>query len=163
MIQYYCQTGRCATLRKWDVQFWSKDLLVVNAIKTKCVTTGVCTSLDLYFRDDLSKWNFFPRYWPSGVLFIRPRQKVYTVRCRYNAVNFLTNIHKRHPIARPLGRAMWRLLWIQHLIDILPQSLWLFMWYLTIFDRVITARDCIWYTPQTHCHQRWCQNVLILS
>ena len=30
----------------------------------------------------------------------------YTVRCRYNAVNFLTNIHKRHPIARPLGRGM---------------------------------------------------------
>ena len=24
-----------------------------------------------------------------------------TVRCRYNAINFLTNIHKRHPIARP--------------------------------------------------------------
>ena len=45
------------------------------------------------------------------------------VRCRYNAVNFLTNIHKRHPIARPLGRGNGCLLWIQHLIDILPQSL----------------------------------------
>ena len=26
-----------------------------------------------------------------------------TMRCRYNAVNCLTTIHKRHPIARPLG------------------------------------------------------------
>ena len=32
--------------------------------------------------------------------------KLGTVRCRYNAVNFLINIHKRHPIARPLGRGM---------------------------------------------------------
>ena len=29
-----------------------------------------------------------------------------TVRCRYNAVNFLHNPHDRHPIARPWGRAM---------------------------------------------------------
>ena len=29
-----------------------------------------------------------------------------TVRCRYNALNFLTNIHKKRPIARPLGRGM---------------------------------------------------------
>ena len=35
------------------------------------------------------------------------------VRCRYNAVNFFT---KRHPIARPLGRGIGCLLWIQHLI-----------------------------------------------
>ena len=27
-------------------------------------------------------------------------------QCCYNAVNFLTYIHKRHPIARPLGRGM---------------------------------------------------------
>ena len=47
----------------------------------------------------------------------------YTVQCRYKAVNFLTNIHKRYPIARPLGRGMGCLLWIQHLIDILPQFL----------------------------------------
>ena len=30
----------------------------------------------------------------------------HTVRCRYNAVTFLTNIHKRHPIARPSGQGM---------------------------------------------------------
>ena len=29
-----------------------------------------------------------------------------TVQCCYNVVNFLENPHKRHPIARPLGRGM---------------------------------------------------------
>ena len=32
--------------------------------------------------------------------------KLSTVQCHYNAVNFLTNIHQRHPIARPSGRGM---------------------------------------------------------
>ena len=59
-----------------------------------------------------------------------------TVQCRYNAVNFFTNIYKRHPIARPLGQGMGCLLWIQHRIDILPQFLQLFMQYFTILDRV---------------------------
>ena len=76
------------------------------------------------------------------------------MRCRYNAVNFLTNIHKRHPIARPLGRGMGCLLWIQHLIDILPQFLWLFVQYLILLDRVITALDC-------SCFQRWWGTMLI--
>ena len=46
-----------------------------------------------------------------------------TVQCCYNVVNFLTNIHKRHPIPSPLGWGMGCLLWIQHLIDILLQFL----------------------------------------
>ena len=69
-----------------------------------------------------------------------------TVGCRYNAVKFLTNIHKRRHIARPLGRGMGCLWWIQHLIDIQPQFLQLFMQYLTILNRVITALDCICQT-----------------
>ena len=71
---------------------------------------------------------------PMGIpdqLFLvsRPTDTIYIyiyiciVRCRYNAVNFLTNIHKRHPIARPLGRGMGCLLWILHLVDILSQFL----------------------------------------
>ena len=64
------------------------------------------------------------------------------MRCRYNAVNFLKNINKRHPIARPLGRGMGCLLWIQDLIDILPQFLQLLMQYLTTLHRVITALYC---------------------
>ena len=47
----------------------------------------------------------------------------HTVWCHYNVVNFLKNINKRCPIAHPLGRGMGCLLWIQHLIDILPQFL----------------------------------------
>ena len=74
---------------------------------------------------------------------------LYTVRCRYNALNFLTNIHKKHPIARPLGRGMGCILWIQHLINILPRFLWLLIQYLTILDRVITVLDCISYNATT--------------
>ena len=66
-----------------------------------------------------------------------------TVRCRYNADNFITNIHKRHPMARPLGRGMGCLLWIRHLIDIMSQFLQLLMQNLAILDRVITALDCM--------------------
>ena len=47
----------------------------------------------------------------------------YTVRCRYNAVNFLRHSHKIHPIARPLGRDMGCLLCSPILIYIWPQSL----------------------------------------
>ena len=65
-----------------------------------------------------------------------------TVRCGFNAVNFITNIHKRHPMARPLGRGMGCLLWIQHLIDIMSQFLQLLVQNFTILDRVITAPDC---------------------
>ena len=67
----------------------------------------------------------------------------HTVQCRYNAVNFLENINKRHPMARPLGRGMGCLLWIQHVIDILPQFQQLLMKYLTILDHVLSALDCI--------------------
>ena len=44
-----------------------------------------------------------------------------TVQCCYNSVNFLTNIHKRHFIAYPLGRVLGCLLWIKHLIYDLPE------------------------------------------
>ena len=39
----------------------------------------------------------------------QPTWLLHTARCCYNAVNFLENPHKRHPIARPLGRGMGRL------------------------------------------------------
>ena len=67
-----------------------------------------------------------------------------TVWYRYNVINSLTNIHKRHPIARPLGRGMGCLLWACHLLDILLKFLQLFMQYLIILDHVITALDCIY-------------------
>ena len=59
-----------------------------------------------------------------------------TVLCRYNAVNFLQNLHQRHPIA--LGC----LLWIQFLVYVLPQLL---ECCIAVLDCVITALDCITY------------------
>ena len=41
------------------------------------------------------------------------------VYCCYNTVNFLTNPHNRHPIARPSGRGMGCHLWVQSLICVL--------------------------------------------
>ena len=58
-------------------------------------------------------------------------------------VDCIKNIQQRHPIARPLGRGMGCLLWIQALIDILPRFLQWCVQYLVILDRVLTALDCI--------------------
>ena len=71
-----------------------------------------------------------------------------TVQCRYNAVDFLQIHHKRHPIARPLGRGMGCLLLIGIYIQILPQSLQWCVQYHVILDRVITALDCNIMIPQ---------------
>ena len=68
-----------------------------------------------------------------SVLFWPYTSVHYILRRRYNAVNFLIDIPKRHPIA--LGR----LLWILHLLDILPEFLQWFVQYLTIF-----ALDCMY-------------------
>ena len=43
---------------------------------------------------------------PYGVTRPQWVNSLYTVWCCYNMANFLTNIHKRHPIAGPLGRGM---------------------------------------------------------
>ena len=43
----------------------------------------------------------------------------YTVRCRYNTVNFRQDAYKIHPKARPLGQVMGCFLWIHILICIL--------------------------------------------
>ena len=104
----------------------------------------------LWIRCIMLWWNVI--YWDSSVycrvryhfssVCVTVTEPHNTLRCRYNAVNFLKNIHKRHPIARPLGRGMGCLLWIHHLIHILPEFLQLFMQYITIHDRVITALHC---------------------
>ena len=61
--------------------------------------------------------------WRCHVIDFSLSSEANTVRCHYNAVNFLQNIHKRHNIAHPSGRGMGCLLWVQSLIDILPQFL----------------------------------------
>ena len=65
------------------------------------------------------------------------------MHCRYNVVNFLPNPHKIHPIARTLGWAMGCILWFDTAIYILLESTQCCMKYRVIFDRVITALDCI--------------------
>ena len=71
-----------------------------------------------------------------------PTWKASTVRCRYNAVNFLPNPHEIHPIACPLGRGIVCNLWFDTLIYILLQSTQCRIRFCVILDRVITALDC---------------------
>ena len=72
------------------------------------------------FSFDESSWKFHT-FWHHRLV------NRHTARCCYNAVNFLIKIHKRHPIVHPNGRAMGCLLWIQHLTDILPQFLFIYV------------------------------------
>ena len=80
-----------------------------------------------------------------------------TVQCHYNAVNFLENPNKRHPIAGPiwktkqsgpLGWGMGCLLWIHTLIYVMSWELQRCMQNHVILDRVIMAQlyTCIYYT-----------------
>ena len=66
----------------------------------------------------LTGWHFFCISITSVSCLYRRWQQS-TMRCHYNMVTFLTNIH----IPRPHRRGMRCLLWTQHLIDILPQFL----------------------------------------
>ena len=43
------------------------------------------------------RWNWHPMKTRTSTL-----HTLYTMRCRYNAVNSLANVHRRHPIAGPL-------------------------------------------------------------
>ena len=72
-----------------------------------------------------------------------------TMRCRYSAVCFLKNPHERHPIARPLGRAIGCLLWLPTLIHILLRSVQRCLQYHVMLDCVITTFHCIYHL---FCH-----------
>ena len=82
--------------------------------------------------------------WMIGMCVIISYGQYAKIQCRCNAVNFLQNIHEWHPIARPSGRAMGCLLWVQPLINILPQFLQWCVSYHVMLGRVTTALDCIW-------------------
>ena len=72
--------------------------------------------------------------WPQ-VCHMPPRWHEWvrnTMWYRYNAINFLQNIRKRHPIARP---SLQFLQWCEK--------------YHVILSRVITALDCM--SNKTHC------------
>ena len=64
-----------------------------------------------------------------------------TVQCHYNAVKFLQTPDKINLIARPLGRVMVYILWVQTRNYTLSQSLQRCIPYSVIFDPVIAALD----------------------
>ena len=91
------------------------------------------------------KQQAFTGWSSSGCIYASPSLKSNTLRCRYNAVNFRQNIH---PIAGPSGRGVGCLLWVQPLIDILPQFLPWCAQYHVILDRVIAALNCMFMMAQ---------------
>ena len=141
IILKYLLTYIFAYLHSWTrlvlVQVMACPLFGTKPLLKQCWLIVICT-----LRNKL-QWNLNRN--TKIVIFenVVIHGHLHTVRCRYNAVNFITNVHKRHPMARPLGRGMGCLLWIQHLIDIMSQFLQLSMQNLTILDRVITAFDCM--------------------
>ena len=64
---------------------------------------------------------------------------IYTMRCRYNAVNFLQNYHNGHPIARPWGRGIRCILWWLTVTYVLLQSRLCCVQNHMIVNRVMTA------------------------
>ena len=68
---------------------------------------------------------------------------IYTVLCQYSAAKFLPNIHKRHPIAHPLGRVMECLFGVQTLIDFLPPFL---QWYVQYHIFLISRKYHVYIT-----------------
>ena len=66
-----------------------------------------------------------------------------TIQWRYNAVNFLQNPHNRHSLARPWGRDMGCLFWVQSLIYVLTLPSQCRLWYLDKLDRIIATLQCV--------------------
>ena len=69
----------------------------------------------------------------------------HTIFCQIpcDAVYIHKNIHKAHPIARPLGQGIGCLLWIQPLMYVLPQSLSCHVQIHVMLDRAMKVLDCI--------------------
>ena len=57
---------------------------------------------------DASTWDVISTLIDINFIHVRkPGMKAYKEQYRYNAVNFIQNTHKRHPIACPLRRKIW--------------------------------------------------------
>ena len=129
------------------------------------VRTSISTKLlkfsHRYIEGILPKGPYLPCVSMAGRALLAGYHR-YTVQCRYNAVNFLSNPHKIHPIAHPLGRGMGCILWLQTVIYTLPQSPQWCMQYHVTLDLVIMALDSIRSHTKTYtthaimCH-RWTQ------
>ena len=64
-------------------------------------------------------WHLCCRHHHSSVNCSTVDPRGGTVRCRYNAVNFLSNDHKWHTIAWPGGQDIGCLLWVRNLVYLL--------------------------------------------
>ena len=71
--------------------------------------------------------------------------KMISVRCYYNAVNFLENPHNTHPIASLWGWDMGCHLWPETVIQAMPELLQFYVVYHLILVCIIKAPDCIWF------------------
>ena len=63
-------------------------------------------------------------------LFFQYQCPIHTVETLYNTINFCWNTHKRHSIARPKGRGMECLLWVQRTTYCVDLSIWSSIKYL---------------------------------
>ena len=146
------------------VSFGVKDFLHIKEVSVLNNTGPCLTTATWRCRKNFSQWerSFLWKlccHWLEG---LRQRQITVVrqgpVLYHYNVVNFLQNLHKRQPIARPLGRVMGCLSWVQTLIYILTQSRQWYVQYNVILGCIIMALDCIrWNHFQmiiyVQCHQ----------
>ena len=85
--------------------------------------TGACASRPFWLPALWTCWLLYVNNLKNGVILSHINAEIKIVLIVIMWSNFPQNIHKRHPIARLLGRAMGCLLWIQPLIHILPKFL----------------------------------------
>ena len=126
------------TLSSWVVHKWNKKTYPLNKMHAETRING---------KTDATMWTACKQ------TPMRTKMSINTVECCYNVDNFLKNIHKRHPIARPLGRGMGCLFWIQHLIGILPEFLQSFMQYLTTLNCAIIYAISYYIELRYNCTQ----------
>ena len=103
----------CTMLHRRQGHCLHHDLIQLQAILSELIKVAVGAELHLLFaRKGLIGLSLRTHYrwgtmacWETRVGVTTTISSV-TVRCHYNALNFLPNLHKRHLIARPLVRDM---------------------------------------------------------
>ena len=117
------QLGKTNINSKWPNVLWVPGLgcgwVITSTRKPPDVITYPCTNN--YDRKE-GHGNTCGKKWLSLLLVALKWENLWLkiVWCRYNAVNFLLNPHKRQHIAHPLGTGIGRLLWVQPVIKFCP-------------------------------------------
>ena len=118
------QTNTVATFN-YASSYW--QMMLINNIHQKLKNKKQqCNKHNLITFTKTSTWKRLPfnRKRQQGCIVLRiietlmQNDSLNTVRCYYSMVNFIHNIHERHPIAHPSGWGMGCLLWVQPLIDV---------------------------------------------